>query len=87
MKTLKYIFLSILFIAGYGCSAYDDINTNPNAATTVSSSLLATPLLLDLTATGGTGSGFISDNCLAKQMVWLESVSYTHLTLPTICSV
>ncbi|RKU73596.1 SusD/RagB family nutrient-binding outer membrane lipoprotein [Parabacteroides sp. AF17-3] len=74
MKALKYIFLSALFIAGYGCSAYDDINTNPNAATTVSSSLLATPLLLDLTATGGTASGFISDNCLAKQMVWLESL-------------
>lgn len=74
MKTLKYIVLSALLASGFSCAQFDDINTNPNAAITVSSSLLATPLLLDLTATGGTASGFIADNCLAKQMVWLESL-------------
>ena len=51
---------------------FDDLNTNPDSATTVTAALLATPLLLDITATGGTAVGFISGNCLAKQTVWLE---------------
>lgn len=71
MKTIYVLFISLLILSS-SCSKFDDINTNPNAATTVTSSLLATPLLLNLTATGGTESGFIEDNCLAKQMIWFE---------------
>lgn len=75
MKTLTYIVIAGLALAGISCTGnFDDLNTDPNSATTVKSSLLATPLILDITATGGTASGFISDNCLAKQMVWLESL-------------
>lgn len=74
MKTLKYILLAGMVALGSGCANFDALNTDPNSAMNVSSPLLATPLLLDLMATGGTASGFISDNCLAKQMVWLESL-------------
>lgn len=72
MKTIKAIILLILVISVYSCDSFDDINTNPNAATNVTSSLLATPLILDLTKTNGTASGFMEDNCLAKQMIWFE---------------
>lgn len=71
MKTI-YIYLVSLILLGTACNKFDDINTNPNVASNVVPSLLATPLLLDLTATGGTASGFIEDNCLAKQMIWFE---------------
>lgn len=74
MKSLKYMLLGGMVWLGSACANFDNLNTDPNSASTVSSSLLATPLLLDLMATGGTASGFIADNCLAKQMVWLESL-------------
>ncbi|WP_075318382.1 SusD/RagB family nutrient-binding outer membrane lipoprotein [Bacteroides togonis] len=76
MKTLYQSIIAGLLLLNVSCTQnFDDLNTNPNSATTVTSALLATPLLLDITETGGTTSGFISDNCLAKQMVWLE---YLH---------
>ena len=75
MKALSHILITGLALISISCTGnFDDLNTDPNSATTVTASLLATPLLLDITATGGTGSGFISDNCLAKQMIWLESL-------------
>lgn len=75
MKKLKYILVACLLLLNVSCTKnFDDFNTDPDAATTVTPALLATPLLLNISATGGTGSGFISDNCLAKQMVWLESL-------------
>ncbi len=75
MKTFAYILTAGLFCLSISCTSnFDDLNTDPNSATTVTPALLATPLLLDITETGGTASGFISDNCLAKQMVWLESL-------------
>lgn len=73
MKVLKYLLVSCVILSGVSCTSnFDDLNTNPDSATTVTSALLATPLLLDIMETGGTASGFISDNCLSKQMVWLE---------------
>lgn len=75
MKTFAYILAIGLFLISTSCTGnFDDLNTDPNSATTVTPALLATPLLLKITETGGTASGFISDNCLAKQMVWLESL-------------
>jgi hypothetical protein len=62
MKTIYVLFISLLILSS-SCSKFDDINTNPNAATTVTSSLLATPLLLNLT-------GLSPD--LLKITVWLN---------------
>ena len=57
MKTLSHILITGLALIGISCTGnFDDLNTDPNSATTVTASLLATPLLLDITATGGTAS-------------------------------
>lgn len=76
MRTLIYLLVSCMLLSGVSCTSdFDDLNTNPDSATTVTAALLATPLLLDMASTGGSASGFIEDNCLSKQIVWLE---YLH---------
>lgn len=79
---MKYIYIILSIIICSSCNDFDEINTNPNAATKVSSSLLATPLILDITTTVNTAAGFIDDNCLAKQIVWFEylnNYNYNYL--------
>lgn len=76
MKTLYQFIIAGFLFSSVSCTKnFDELNTNPDSATTVTSALLATPLLLDITETGGTTVGFIEGNCLAKQMIWLE---YLH---------
>lgn len=72
MKNIKILLLLIITFVSYSCDNFDEINTNENAANNVTSSLLATPLILDMMATNGYASNFIEDNCLAKQMIWME---------------
>lgn len=74
MKTFRNIVVFLILFAGTSCDKFDDINTNPDAATDVSSSLLATPMILNLLTTVDGASGFIAGNCLAKQMVWMEAL-------------
>ena len=55
MKKLNRIILigtSFLVLLLNGCNQFEDINTNPDATTKVTSDLLATGLLLDITHTG-----------------------------------
>ena len=46
----KYISLLLVTTLLASCDKFDEINTNPDATTKVTSSLLATGLLLDITS-------------------------------------
>ena len=69
----KYISLLLVTTLLASCDKFDEINTNPDATTKVTSSLLATGLLLDITSSSASKS-FIYDDLLAKQMAWGESM-------------
>lgn len=48
MKNIKYIFLAIISLTiANSCSNFEELNTNPDAATTVSPQMLATQVLKD----------------------------------------
>jgi len=64
----KYIALVsalILFLL-VGCSKFNEINTNPDAATEVSPSMECTNIVLDMLDYGSDAMGYISDNALPK---------------------
>ena len=63
----KYISLLLATALLASCDKFDEINTDPDATTKVTSSLLATGLLLDITSSSASKS-FIYDELLAKQM-------------------
>lgn len=47
---LKYIFISCLSLLGFiGCDDFEDINTNPDESNRVTSEMLATHLLTQIT--------------------------------------
>lgn len=74
-KLINSILVGSLLFATACTKNFDDLNTDPNSVETVTPAMLATTLLIDIMHYGNTGYGFISDNCLAKQMVWLESLA------------
>lgn len=48
MKNIKYIFIAVFLLSfAISCNNFDELNTNPDAATTVSSDMLATQVLKD----------------------------------------
>lgn len=48
MKNIKYIFSAVFLLSfAISCNNFDELNTNPDAATTVSSDMLATQILKD----------------------------------------
>jgi len=48
MKNIKYIFLAIISLTvANSCSNFEELNTNPDAASTVSPQMLATQVLKD----------------------------------------
>jgi len=56
-----------------GCDDnFDDYNTNPNESTIVTSSMLATNLILDIMEEHGTDKGFMRDDMLNKYIAWTE---------------
>lgn len=69
----KYISLLLATALLASCDKFDEINTDPDATTKVTSSLLATGLLLDITSSSASKS-FIYDELLTKQMAWGESM-------------
>lgn len=88
----KIYILLTLIIAVWGCSKFDDINTDPNSTNTVTPAMLATNLILDITQSS-TGKSFATPYTLSKMLVWGESgtneqynslgrtsVGYTSLT-------
>ncbi|WP_308595780.1 SusD/RagB family nutrient-binding outer membrane lipoprotein [uncultured Parabacteroides sp.] len=75
MKRVRSILYVILCAIMFGCSNFDDLNTNPNTVENATSSLLATSVILDMVQPDGYAANFIQDACLAKQMIWME---YLH---------
>lgn len=74
----RYITLLLIATALISCNKFDDINTDPDATTKVTSSLLANGLLLDIMQTGGS-KNFVYDNFLSKQPAWGEGMeSYQY---------
>jgi len=56
-----------------GCdNNFDDYNTNPNESTIVTSSMLATNLILEIMQEHGTDKGFMRDDMLNKYIAWTE---------------
>ena len=65
----KYIAILLATSSLASCSVFDDINTNPDATTKVTPSLLATGLLLNITSSSSSKS-FVYDEMLSKQLAW-----------------
>lgn len=64
-----------LVLAGsiLGCSKFDEINTNPNQATQVSSAMLATNMILSITRSDiSTTKSFMQPYLLGKYLTWGE---------------
>lgn len=64
--------VSSLFIATSCTSSFDDINTNPDATTTVTPAMLATKLLLDIVPSANSQN---SEFC-CKRLFWGEQIDY-----------
>ena len=69
MKKLNRFFLigsTLLVFLLPGCNQFEDINTNPDATTTVSASLLCTNVILRTTRFDSEAKSYISQNALPK---------------------
>lgn len=70
MKNRNKIFstgLIVLMMGFLSCNKFDDINTNPDATTQVSASMLCTSVVLKMTAfSGRDAKAYIAENALAK---------------------
>lgn len=82
---LKYMLvLPTLVILIPGCKKFDDINSNPDKTGEVSSSILATGMILNMTRTDiSTQKSFMQPYLLGKYLTWgegQESFQYNKLT-------
>lgn len=65
------IFFMFLFVC---CNDFEEVNTNPDTTTKVTSAMLATNLLRDIaTDNNGDGKGFIREDLLGKYLSWTEA--------------
>lgn len=62
------------------CDKFDALNSNPDAPTKATSSMLATTLILDITTIGGAKES-LWDNMLSKQIAWSESAQSDQYNL------
>ncbi|MCW9706635.1 SusD/RagB family nutrient-binding outer membrane lipoprotein [Fodinibius salsisoli] len=69
--TFVGLLVTVLLVSA--CSDFNSINTNPNAPTEVTSGMLATNLILDISEQSGT-KGFLRDDMLAKYIAWNEKL-------------
>lgn len=76
----KFIIILLAVLICAGCSEFDDVNTDPDEASTVPSSMLATELILKIVKKGGY-KDFVYDVLLAKQIVWHEGVNSEQYNL------
>jgi hypothetical protein len=75
MKTLSkfYIALGVSALSLVGCSDFEELNTNPDAAVNTSSSMLATGLILNVTDNAiSSGKSFLSPHLLSKSVIYTE---------------
>ncbi|RBL91772.1 SusD/RagB family nutrient-binding outer membrane lipoprotein [Chitinophaga flava] len=73
---MKAIYTTLFAAAAYlavtpACSKFDAINTNPNATSSVTPSLLATNLILDITGSSASKS-FVTPYMVSKHIAWGE---------------
>ncbi len=69
----KYILLGAVFLGLGSCSHFDELNTNPDAATTVSSEMLATNLIYNITVSSiDNTKGFLQPFLLSKSLNYTE---------------
>ena len=93
----KYVAIALTFSLLTGCSKFDELNTNPDAAVNASSAMLAANLIL--TTTNGTinsQKGFLSPHFLSKSVIYTEfaeDLQYNYLgrfnydAVPTLTNV
>ena len=80
-KTLLLLTASATILAS--CNKFDDLNTNPDAATKVTAPMLATKLILNITQQGS-AKNFVYHSMLSKQ---IASVGEMLRMNNTICLV
>lgn len=72
VKNILISTLSVILLAG--CNDFEEVNTNPDATTKVTSAMLATNLLQNIaTYNNDTGKGFIREDLLGKYLSWTEA--------------
>ena len=71
MKLTKYIAGALIGTMLFSCSNFDEINTDPDAATKVNSQLLATGAILGITKPS-IGKNFVYNQMVTKHMAWGE---------------
>ncbi len=84
MKQFKILFLLLaLGIPFFSCGDFDDINTNPDSATSVTSSILATGAIMDLMGSyvWRTGISFAGPFVLCKYLGWGENMDGNQYNL------
>ena len=74
MKINNIILGGLSLLLMVGCDDFETVNTNPDASTTVTSAMLATGLLRNIsTMNSGNDKNFIRDELLAKSLSWTEA--------------
>ena len=71
-KTLLLLTASAAILAS--CNKFDDLNTNPDAATKETAPMLATKLILNITQQGA-AKNFVYHRMLRKQVAWSENAT------------
>jgi len=73
MKNSVYLILSCIITGLSGCSDFEEVNTNPDSTTKVTSAMIATNLLYDIITTdNGGGKNMMRDEFLGKYISWTE---------------
>lgn len=73
INKLLLLFTSLSIFTG--CDNFEKLNTDPDTATTVPSSMLATKVIYEVVRKDRTVKEYVNDGVLAKQIVWNEGVS------------
>lgn len=74
MNLKKYIGCAVMAVTVFSsCGNFDEINSNPDASTQVTPSLLASGLLLNIMSQGS-NKYFVYDEMLVKQLAWGEGM-------------
>lgn len=71
MKPTKYIIGLLIGTTLFSCGNFDDINTDPDAASKANSQVLATGAILGITKPS-IGKNFVGNQMLSKYMAWGE---------------
>ena len=74
MKIKNILICGLVLLGMIGCDDFESVNTNPDSTNKVTSAMLATELLRDITTyKNGNGKDFIRDELLAKYLSWTEA--------------